>query len=197
MSVVDQLSLTETIAPTVEPVTVQQAKQHVRVDKDDEDTKITDLITWARRTVEREVGVALVNTTFRMDLEYFPFEIVLPRPPLSSVTQVQYIDADGTTQTLGASIYQADTASQPGRIREADGQSWPTTGNYYRPVQVTYVAGHGAAASNVPQEYKTAMYLLIDNMYEHRGPVVTGTIASELPLSLRWILSGLGSGYVW
>jgi uncharacterized phiE125 gp8 family phage protein len=57
------------------------------------------------------------------------------------------------------------------------------------PIQVTYVAGYGAAAS-VPQKYKQAMLLLIGHWYENRETVIVGTISGPIALavdSLIWL----------
>ena len=102
-------SLTETVAPVAEPVTTAEAKLYMRVDHADEDAKIDTMVSAARQYIERVTRRALVNTTFELKLDAFPTEIRPPRSPLSSVSSITYVDTDGATQPLSASVYSVDT----------------------------------------------------------------------------------------
>lgn len=83
-----------------------------------------------------------------------------------------------------------DTDSEPGRVVLKHGQSWPsTTLRTMNPVQVTYVAGYGLAAS-VPPHLVQLIKLLVSHWYENREPVVVGSITASIPLavdSLIWL----------
>ena len=79
-------SLTRAAQPVVEPVTITEAKAHLRVDTADDDTYIGTLITAAREWCEQYLDRTLVNTQWAMRLERFPtdstYPIELPRPPV-------------------------------------------------------------------------------------------------------------------
>ena len=102
-------SLTETVAPAEEPVTTAEAKLHLRVDHGDEDAYIDTLVATARQHIELVTRRAMVDTTFTLKMDAFPTEIRPPRSPLSSVSSITYVDTDGATQTLSASVYSVDT----------------------------------------------------------------------------------------
>lgn len=156
--------------PASEPVTLAEAKLHVRQDLDTDDALITGLIAVARETVEGSSWYALLTQTWELVLDRWPYGIAieLPRPPLQSVTSVKYTDSSGTETTWDPANYIADTDSVPGRVVLAYNVSWPLTA--LRPagaIRIRYVAGWTSAA-NVPQTLKQAMLLLIGHWYENR-----------------------------
>ena len=181
-------NLTETVAPTVEPLSTADAKTHLRVDHSEEDGLIDDYVEAARRQVELFTRRALVNTTFTLKLDAFPVEIRTPRSPLSSVTSITHIDCDGNSQTVASSVYDVDTDTEPGRIFLKFDQSWPDTRTINNAVTVTFVAGFGSAASSVPESLRSAVRLLAAHYYEQREPVVVGTITAKIPMSVESLL---------
>ena len=181
-------NLTETVAPTVEPLSTADAKTHLRVDHSEEDGLIDDYVEAARRQVELFTRRALVNTTFTLKLDAFPVEIRTPRSPLSSVTSITHIDCDGNSQTVASSVYDVDTDTEPGRIFLKFDQSWPDTRTINNAVTVTFVAGFGSAASSVPESLRSAVRLLAAHYYEQREPVVVGTTTAKIPMSVESLL---------
>lgn len=184
------MSVTRTIAPAAEPLTINEAKAHLRVEAFDDDPLIGGLVRAARDQAENVTHRALITQTWRLDLDGFPGNglIELPKPPLQSVTQIAYTDADGNPQTLSTSLYDVDTGSEPGRVRLAYGQIWPSTRDIYNAVQVTYVAGYGDAGSDVPQPIRQAMQMLVGNWYENREAVNVGNIVTALPMATEALL---------
>lgn len=181
-------SLTLTTPATEYPLLLEEAKASLRVTTDDENSYIQSLIAAATGYVEQATARQLVSATWTLKLDYFPDVIYVPRPPLRSVSSIQYVDASGDTQTLSSTDYRVDLYSLPGRIEPAYGRSWPTTRDVNAAVTVTYIAGYGGASS-VPEEIKLAMRLLIGHWYEHREPVVVGNIVSPIPMSVDALLS--------
>lgn len=178
-------------APAVEPVSLAEAKLHLRVDSTDEDALISSLITAARQHAEHVTRRAFITQTWEVQMDGWPDgdTIEVPLPPLQSVTSVSYYDAGGTEYTMPSTDYIVDTKSAPGRIVLAYGKSWPST--TLRPaagVVVRFVGGYGSAASDVPAAIKAAMLLHIGALYEHREAVITGQTAVELPLAYEALL---------
>ncbi len=182
-------------APPVEPVTLAEAKAHLRVDGNDRDPVIDRLIAAARQAVESgepwSLNRSLITTTGRVALDGFagvrdPIE--LPRPNLLSVVSVKYDDSAGVEQTLAPSLYRVITDGAPGRVACAINQQWPITSGEPSSVRITYTAGYGATAASVPACVKQAMLLLIGDMHEHGESILTGTISSVLP-TLRSLLA--------
>lgn len=155
--------------PAAEPVTLAEAKLHLRVDGNDEDAYITGLITVARMAAEDRLERSLVNTPWRVALDGFADAITLPMPPIVSVQSLKYWDADGVQQTLAGTGYVLDAASEPGRLVPAPGQAWPATqSGRVNAVEVNYTAGYGPTGSDVPAPVRHWMLLALGDMYANR-----------------------------
>lgn len=181
--------------PAVEPVTLAEAKAHLRVTGTDEDALVSALIVAARSFAEECTGRAFVTQTWDYVLDAFPcaaFE--LPKAPLQSVTSVSYVDTDGATQTLDSGLYKVDAITDPGRIAPAYGETWPSTRAEENAVTIRFVAGYGLAAA-VPQPIKQALLLMTGQQFEHREATAEGSW-SRLPLGVDALL-GLYRVFRW
>jgi uncharacterized phiE125 gp8 family phage protein len=176
--------------PAVEPVTLQEAKNHLRVDIPDDDTLITALITAAREYCEGFQNRAYITQIWQLWLDAWPngSEIMIPRPPLQAVNSVRYYGADNAEYVLPPSDYIVDTACEPGRIVLAYDKCWPSV--TLRPanaVCVEFVAGYGGA-DKVPQRVKQAMLLLISHWYDTREIAAVGHVIAEVPFTVNALL---------
>lgn len=188
-------SLTRSSGPAVEPVTVAEAKAHLRVDISDDDAYIGTLITAAREWVEAYLDRTLVNTQWVMRLDSFPLEdIELPRPPMVSSgtatsVSVTYTYTSGATAVYSSSSYRVDRASTPGAVRPIYGGTWPSGMTDENAVSVTWWAGFGADGSSVPASIRHAMLMLIGFWYENRGAVLVGSVSKPLEFAVESLLS--------
>lgn len=163
------MGLTLITPPADEPVSLADAKAHLRVEDTGDDALITALIVAARREAEHRTGRALVTQTWKLTLDAFPDgKIELPRPPLASVSSIAYTDADGAPQTVDAGDYQVVIDELIGYVQPAYGKAWPSARQVPGTIAVTFVAGYGAAAA-VPQTVKQWMLLQVGAMYENRA----------------------------
>lgn len=181
------MRFTVTTAPTVEPVTLADLKEHLRVIDDDEDAKIEAILTASRAYVEEHTGRALCTQTITLKLDRFPCRIELPRPPLASVTSITYVDQNGTTQTLSADSYRVSTSGEPGTIDPAYNTAWPSTRAISDAITIVYVAGFGAAAA-VPPLYVHAIKLMASHLFDNPSPINVGNIVTPLPHGLSALL---------
>lgn len=173
-------------APATAPVTLVEAKAHLRVVCNDDDTIIGGFIQAATLQAEAFLNRAVVNRTYQLYLDAFPLCIELPRPPLANVVSVQYRDANGDLQTLAGTAYQVDAHLEPARIIPAVGALWPQTRQMLDAVIVEYVAGYGAASA-VPADIKAAILLLVGTLYENRED--TAPVAIQIvPRSAEYVL---------
>ena len=99
-------------APTTEPITLAEAKLHLRVNNTLEDSLITALITAARQWVENYSMRPLMTQTLQANYDtIIDKEIRLNKFPIQSITSVKYIDLNGTEQTIDSSTYTTDLIS--------------------------------------------------------------------------------------
>ncbi len=179
---------------TIEPVKLDEFKLSQRIDWDDEDGLLASYLTAARKYIEGITNRQFVNATWRLALDCFPcWEIRFPRAPLASVSSIQYVDSDGTTQTLSSLAYQVDTYREPGLILPAYGYSWPSAREQSSAVLVLAVVGYGASASATPELAKRAICSLAGHWYENREPVALGGAAVSLPHSFDAMLALLST----
>ena len=161
--------------PTVEPISVDEAKLHARIDGDAEDTLLDLIIKGQRQQVETELGKALITQTLSATLHNFPADrdIYLPRPPLQSVVHVKYIDRTGSEITLPPGDYEVDTGGVRGRIYLPADKYWPD--HRYEPgaVRIQFIAGYGAAATDVPEKYRLRILTACANYYADREGMST------------------------
>lgn len=179
-----------TAAPAVEPVTLAEALVHLRADADGStnDAYIGTLITAAREACEARTERSLIASPWLLQLPAWPSDgiINLRIARLIAVTSVQYLDADGSLQTLASDQYQADPASEPGRVISAPGVTWPATqSGAWNAVRVAFTAGYGATAADVPAKLKQWILLAVQHMYDERGWDVPDDFAPGLINSER------------
>ncbi len=178
-------SLAQTSAPSIEPLTTADAKHHARVDAGADDAYVAQLVKVARRYVERITGRQLITATYELRMDRFYEVILLPRPPVQSVTSVKYIDTEGNSATVSSDEYDTDLKSEPARITEAWGEVWPATRSVVNAVTVTYDAGYGDNASDVPGDLIHAMKLLVGHWYEYREQTIAGAVSRQIPVGVE------------
>lgn len=188
----DPLRVKMTTAPTVEPLAVNEVKEHLRIDHADEDDYLERLIEQARTYCEDVAQRALITRTYTVKLDWFPPSVFwLPYPPLLGVTSIKYTDDQGSQSTLSAANYTVDTHQEPGRVALKSTATWPSvTLADINGVEIIYTAGYGATAVSVPARYKQAMLLLVAHYYENREAVIVaqGVNLATLPLGIDALL---------
>lgn len=168
--------------PAVEPISLAEAKAHLRVDGSDDDALIGLLIQSARQAAEHEAGRVLVSQTWELVLDAFPaVELELRTAGVLSIASVKYVDTAGAEQTLAGAAYVLDAEAAPAYLLPAAGYSWPATADTANAVRVRYVAGFGAAAADVPASIRHWMLLHIGTAYAQRESVAAGVPVAELP----------------
>lgn len=154
--------------PESEPVSLAEAKLHLRVDGDEDDSLIESLIASARQTAEMLTGRQLVTARWKYVLDQFPCTMLwLPKSPLQSVISIEYLDQAGFWQTLADTEYIVDAACEPARIAPSFGKQWPLSLSQIGAVAVTFDAGYGAAIQ-VPEGIKGWIKLRVGSLYAHR-----------------------------
>ena len=184
-------------AALVEPISLAEAKLHIRKATDDEDDLIESLIKAVREDAENFTCRALATQVFEYILNEFPDEeIKLPMPPLQNLEEegIKYKDKDGIETTWEAENYIVDSDSEPAAIIPAYGKSYPTITLYpIGAVRIKYKAGYicdGLIPPHlkIPKPITQAMLLIIGHLYENREEVLVGKTATRIPLSAESLL---------
>jgi uncharacterized phiE125 gp8 family phage protein len=177
------MSLSLTTPPSAEPVTLDQAKAHLKVDTTDDDALITSLIAAARARAEWHTGRAFVTQSWCLWLDAWPCNgiVEIPLPPLQSVASVTAYAQDDSATVLDAATYQIDTASSPARLVLKPNASPPVALRRINAIAVAFTAGYGDA-SFVPAPVCEAILKIVANFYVNRGDAAAVTPAEVLAL---------------
>jgi uncharacterized phiE125 gp8 family phage protein len=166
-------SLKRAAQPVVEPVSLSDAKTHLRVDTESDDDQILALITAAREWCENYTQRTFIHTQWTMTFDTFPWEIELPRPPVAvasgnTATTITYAMETGGTATLATSEYRVDRTSEPGVIRTVYAGTWPSHLLDRNSISVTWWGGYGEDGTKVPKVVRAAILMLVAYWYERR-----------------------------
>lgn len=166
----DHFALAVVTPPEIEPVTVEQARANSRIDSDAEDDLVALWIQTAREHVEQTTRRSLITQTRRLALDAFPCgrRLLLPRGPIQSVTSITFDGPAADAQTFSSSNYRVDLDSEPARIALKSSASWPAVLDESAVIRIEYVAGYGDDAEDVPAALRSAILLIVGDLYEHR-----------------------------
>lgn len=173
--------------PAEEPITLWEARLHLRVDSNDDDLLIEGLITAARMVAETLTGRQLVTARWKWIGDAFPgpslmgvpagrvftlpgHAILIPKSPVRSIVAIDYLDMNGVWQTMPPADYTADLGCEPARITPVFGRIWPISLPQIGAVTVSFDAGYGTP-DQVPEGIKSWMKLRIGSLYRHREEV--------------------------
>jgi len=206
-----------TTAPTGETLTEAEIRNFLRVDDVNELAALQLLRVAARRFFESYTGRSVLTQTLTLfidnahemndpiyegfydkpDLNFYRNYIVLPSPPVQSVTHIKTYDDSDTATTLSATKYYVDKVREPARVILRTGETWPTALRVANAIEIKYVAGYGAAAA-VPQDIKVGMLMHMAYMYDQRGDMKNYQETINVPPMVKQlyqpfkILDGLG-----
>ena len=183
--------LAQTTAPTNKVLSEDEVKTQVRSIRTDETTYLARLVAAATQKVEHDTGLQLITATWVWKIGDFPAGGILfvPKNPLLTVTSVVYIDTAGDSQTLASSKYDLGLTSKRGRIALAYSEVWPTVRRQIDAVTITFTAGFGTSASDIPTDLLHACELLVAHWYEFREPILAGTIIASVPITYDALIS--------
>jgi uncharacterized phiE125 gp8 family phage protein len=188
------LAPVRTVAPQTTPVSLTEAKAHLRVEVDvtEDDTLITSLIQAATDHLDGWAGIlgrALVTQSWRQDFCDWPACRILrlPFPDVTDAT-VKYFDEENASQDVADDMIAVLADARGSFIRFSDAFPYPSLRDDRGDrVQVTLTAGYGDA-TKVPSAIKAAILLLVGNWYANRE-AVTAEAATVLPMAVDALLA--------
>lgn len=172
-------------APTREPVSLDEARQHLRVDTHEDDAYIASLVTAAREACELATGQALPAQRLEYRVPNWPRSasshwawpvLELPRPPIREIVSVTYETTTGADQVVDPGDYVADLTLRLPTL--APRVAWPA--GFASKARIVYDAGYSERGM-IPRSLVHWMLLWVGAAYENREAGVTGTIATQLP----------------
>lgn len=190
MNLSAQYALELVTAPTALPVSVTEAKAQMRVDASDDDALIGRLVDVAVSYVDVQgaLGAAMITQTWAQWLGQNPGTVTLLLGPVQAVTAVKYYDVDNALQTDTLSNYNVLGTSTRTIVAPKPGFNWPTTYQRDDAIKIEYRIGYGDASTDVPENIRHAMLMLIAFHYENRETELIGTTSKTLPFGFEQML---------
>lgn len=175
------------VTPAIPPITIEEAKQHLRVDFDDDDVLIETYVKAATAYAESFMGRSLGDQTWDYTIDAYPADGVLelPRPPLLEVVQFD----DGNSPSFDD--YEVDLAGS--RIYLPVGGTWPTSTLSANVARIRFRAGYvdlsaSPVVGEVPDDIRNAILLIVGSLYAYRETMVIGQAPMVLPWSAEQLM---------
>lgn len=183
--------LTLVTAPATTPVSLSEAKAHLRVLSDDEDALINSLIVSATSAVQEDVGRALVTQTWDYEIPQPRGRVSIPLAPVASISSMTYFDQDDASQSLVVGDYYLFKSPDVAFVEPKDGTDWPNMKDRMDALKITFVAGQ--SAGNVDFALKQSVLLLLAHWFEGREGM--GDM-KEAPIAYSHLVSQHKLGWV-
>jgi len=176
--------------PALEPVSLADAKHFLRVEHDDDDALIADLIVAARMQIEMQTRRALIDQAWRLTRDVWPRSGRLPilPVPLKAVTAIRVFDADGTAHALDPEDFDIDFSSAPAVLGFARGAA-RAPGKLIAGIEVDIAVGYGDAPNEAPEPLRQAIRVLTVHWYEHRGVMAASSEMRSIPESAAALIA--------
>lgn len=163
--------------PAAEPISLSEAKTFLRIDGTDEDSIISDMISAARMLAEELSGKCFIAQSWKLAYDRCPpVNMPLPFGPVQSITSVKTFDEADNETLIASSSYYLNAAK--------DVVVFETVPSDHR-VEVVYVTGYGANASDVPADLRHALLIHVAHLYEHRDSMSPPQIAHAMYAQYR------------
>jgi len=193
-----RIHYSRTVAPTIEPLSLDEALRHLQIGNIGDNDYIQGLIKVAREVTENATGRALMSSTWLAVCEDWPsnFRQELIVAPVNAISHVKYYaDGSDTLTTVSASNYTFSSAVSPATLTFDDDFAFPSLANRPDAVQITFTAGATTTAA-VPPTLKHALRILVRHYWDNPEAVANGK-TEDLPFGLRHLLeSNRVSGWV-
>lgn len=163
----------------VEPISLERAKDHLRVIFDDDDAQIQQFIVAARRLAEGKLNRTIAQRELQATFDGWGCRMILRKPPFVEIVSVDYIDADSFVQAMPADSYYVLSGSDPAELAFVGGAPLPALAPRRGAITVRYLAGY--PDGQVPEDIITWMLMQIGSMYNFRESVIAGVSVAPLP----------------
>jgi uncharacterized phiE125 gp8 family phage protein len=183
------MTLFRTVEPAVEPVTLADAKAHLRLAHESEDTLLSGLIRAARDEVEKSTGLALIDQAWRLALDVWPRHgcALIAKHPVKEILSVTAYGPDGEASLIDPDTYQFDGLSRPARLH-FEGEKAPLRA--LNGIEIDFTAGFGEAGPDVPDLLKRAILVLVAHWFEFRAAFGPGDQPVSFPVGYERLLAG-------
>jgi uncharacterized phiE125 gp8 family phage protein len=185
------MSLVMTSGPVLEPVSLAEAKAHLRVDGTAEDPLIQSLVITSRLHIEAALGLALITQSWSYFLDRWPRggRVTLPLRPVVAIAGIRVWDVGGGSRTLDPADFFLDGQGLPPRLAPLDAAALAAPTRPVNGVEIAFTAGFGPAPADVPAPIRHALLLLVAHWHENREPAEIEAGTGAVPAMVSELLA--------
>ena len=165
------MQVVQTVAPTSEPITLDEVKAFAVVFEDMDDALLTSFITVAREDAENYTNRQIMSATFELYTDCLVQDMKMPKNPIQSITKIEYMDDNGDYQLLSDYYLYGD-----GDISKIHFDTFVSHKSHKKAIKITFIAGY----VNVPETIKIYLKHIVSTMYENREKFVVGVSVNEM-----------------
>jgi uncharacterized phiE125 gp8 family phage protein len=155
-------------------ITLAQAKKQLRIEHDYEDEEILGFIESAVAEAESYLGAKLLSRTAVFGFPYWQKNTTFPMGPVSAVTEVSYLEKGHAERRVLDNTADADYKlynygdNKDVLLIKAEYSSLSLEQDTPDAVLMTVTVGYETPAK-VPKDIKSAIKLILTDLYEYRG----------------------------
>ncbi len=178
-------------APATEPISIAEAKRHIRVEHSDDDVFIGSLIQVAVNYLDATgtLGKAMITQTWSECYGPNLSTVRLSLGPVQSVSSIKYYDVNNTLQTDTLTNYYIIGTKGYMTIYPKSGFTWPTVFKRDDAIKITYVVGFGDTPATVPATVRHAIKMLVAHYYENRENELIGVTSKTIPFGIDALIN--------
>ncbi len=163
------MTITDITATASEPVTLERAKEFLRVDGNTEDMLIAELITASRLRLEQMLNASLITRArLYRSHKIFSHCLYVNHSPITAVTKVSVVDSGGQETEIPQEDYLVNLRAAPTTLTLTERRNFSGYVQNAVDVIVEVEAGYGESSDDVPMPLRQALMLLLAQAYEFR-----------------------------
>jgi uncharacterized phiE125 gp8 family phage protein len=174
-------------------VSLNEAKEHLRIGHNDDDSYITRLTHAAQIVCEHLTGANFTPQSYAYFCDNWEQTKQVPEVSIvETIDSITYKDTSGTQTVWNTINYYLAQGSQRSRIELVDGKSYPDLYDGIQNITITLSTFPvWGKTTNLNEVAKQAVLITISDMYENRQSVIVGRIASSIPRTAQFLLDTL------
>lgn len=184
--------------PATLPVSIERAKEHLRLNTDDFNNELNAILLAASATVEDHTGRALIPSLWEWTQDYWPKcndPIELPLVPVREVLEIAYRNELGYSQYVNAGDWKWRRTNSGAELWFTSNYSFPTLNDNKGTnlVTVRFRAGYGDSnelALALDPRLEMAVLFLVGTWFENRENVQSDE-QFEVPETFKYLVNQL------
>ena len=164
-------------SPTYRPISIDTAKDHLKVSGSAEDALIGIYLDAAIRACENKLQRSIMDSEHELYCKTWQARTNLQQYPVSAINSVKYYDEDGALQTLATGMYRVQNFKRPSVLEFVDDFDAPDLDDREYPIVINFNAGHAISATGTEEVRYISGFILMElgDRYENRQNEIAGT----------------------